>query len=229
MRKSFNISIARLLEHASIILKALKIDLPSFTAFDADLDQALVTDIQNQYDESLAEGGDDVVRGVLGQKTQTLLQVIKECDETVKSLRYWVKKAFAKNPASLKRFQLTKYWQVRNRQAEFITYMNSLATVVETLRPGLEAVGTPAELMDSIKPLAVALKDANSDQENQKGSRTSATQDRTERLNTLHANCTRFSDAAEFIFSDSPAKRELYRIPGNSKPSTDDEETDEAD
>lgn len=226
MKKNFNISISRLLEHTSVILKLLKTDLPDFTAFDPDLNETVVAEMQTQHDEIIAEGGDTVARGELTQKTQTLLDVAKKCDSAVKSLRYWVKKAFANDPASLNRFHLTKYWKTRNNQPELITYMNTLAAVIAKLRPGLEAVNTPAALLDSIKPLADELETANSDQENEKGSRSAATQDRTSVLNSLYMKCARFSDAAEFLYEDSPAKRELYRIPGNSKPSTEDEEPD---
>lgn len=226
MRKSFSIAIARLLEHASIILKALQTDLQEFTTFDPDLNETLVSELDSQYHISLSEGGDSVARGVLGLKTQSLLAVIKECDTTVKSLRYWVKKAFANDPASLKRFNLTGYWKIRNKQAELITYMNTLATVVESLASELSAVNAPVELLETIKPLATALEEANSDQENEKGIRSTAAQERTERLNALHANCVKFSDAAEYIFTEQPAKRELYRIPGNSSPSIEDEERD---
>lgn len=222
MRKSFNISVALLLEHTSTILKALTTDLERFTAFDADLNQSLVSEIQSQFNESLAEGGDEVVKGVVAQKTQTLRQVSKDCDNAVKTLRYWVNKAFADDPASRKRFQLSNYWVVRNRQADFITFMNSLATVVDSLRPGLEAANTPVELLDSIRQLTLSLKLANSDQKNEKGNRTSATQERTVRLNALYANCAKFSKAAKYVFRDCPAKRKIYRIQSNNSSSTED-------
>ncbi len=79
MVRTFNISDAKLLEHAGIILEALKADLPDFSSFDPDLNEALVAALQTNYDETLVEGGDDVARGVVGVNTQTLL------DETARS------------------------------------------------------------------------------------------------------------------------------------------------
>ncbi len=149
---------------------------------------------------------------------------MNRCDKTVKSLRYWVKKAFEGDPAGSKRFQLTRYWKVRYNQPVLISYMSGLATVLNELRSKLEEVNTPAELLDSVQPLAKELEEANNIQENSKGSRGSATQERVLRLNEIHSIARQFSDAAEFIYDENPARRELYRLPGNSQPSTDDEE-----
>lgn len=226
MVRTFNIADARLLEHAGVILEALGIDLPVFSTFDPDLNEERVAQLRALWVTSLEEGGDDVARGKLGVKTQNLLDEMKRCNKMIASLRYWVKKAFENDPAKQRRFQLTRYWKVQAQQPQLITYMASLATVVAELRPELEAANAPAGLLDSVKQIADALSAANVVQENSKGGRGSSTQERIIRLNTIYKECRILSDAAEFVFGDDPARRELYRIPGNSQPSTADEEDD---
>ncbi|SHJ70363.1 hypothetical protein SAMN04488028_101955 [Reichenbachiella agariperforans] len=224
MTRIYNISDARLLQHTGVLLETIKTDLPQFTAFDPDLDEALITELSGLYSETLEEGGDDVARGKVGEKTQSLLDEMKRADKATKSLRYWVKKTFEKDPASLKRFQLVKYWKVRDRQPELVVYMNTLAAVVAELRAPLEAAKVPVDLLDSVKSIADALSAADISQESSKGGRSAATQARVTRLNAIYDTDRKINNAAEFIYDDDPAKRERYRIPGNAKPSTEDEE-----
>lgn len=227
MERIFRITDSRLMEHGGVTLEFLKGDLPEFTDFDPDLGTEKEARLRTLIQEALEEGGDDVVRGKLGEKTQSLLQAMDRCDETVKRLRYWVKKTFKNDPAARKRFRLSRYWKIRNNQPRLITYMSALATVVGELRGPLEAASTPTDLLDSLKPLSEEVEEANNVQENSKGGRGMATQERIIRLNEIYAICREFSDAAESIYSDDPAKREVYRLPGNSQPSTEDEEDDE--
>jgi len=133
-------------------------------------------------------------------------------------LRYWVNKAFAKNPAALKRFRLAKYWKIRGQQSELVTYMNTLATVVAEFRAQLEVAKVPVALLDSVKTSADALAKANSVQENSKGGRNSATQARVTRLNAIYAIDQLFSHAADFVYDTNPAKRDFYKLPASNKP-----------
>ena len=214
MNKLFKISNARLLEHAGVTLEALSTDLADFTTFDPDLNAEKVTTLTDLYQTALQEGGDDVALGKLGEKTQAIIREMNQCDKAMKSLRYWVDKAFANDPAGRKRFGLTSYWKVHNNQPELIAYLSSLNTVVTELRPTLEAANTPAALLDSVATLAANLEAANNAQENTKGQRGTATQERRTRMNTIYTICQQFSRAAEFIYDDNPAKREQYRVPG---------------
>jgi hypothetical protein len=228
MERKFKISDARLLQHTGVILEALTTDLPNFTAFDEDLSPELVAALNTNYLAALEEGGDDVARGKVGEKTQNLLNEMKRSDKMMTDLRYWLKKIFANDPAALKRFQLSKYWKIRNQQPELVTYLNRLVAVVAEFRARLEAGKAPVALLDSVKTITDALTKADVVQENSKGGRQSSTQARITLLNAIYATDKSFSNAAEMIYSDDPAKRELYRIPGNSQPSTQDEEDDES-
>lgn len=229
MKRTFNIADPRLLEHTGVVLEASNEDLPQFTAFDPDLDEAFVSALSAAYVTTLEEGGDDAARGKLGEKTQALLNAIKYCGKVVKNLRYWVKKTYEDNPAKRKRFRLRRFWKVRDTQAELVTYMAALASTVAELRPELEEANAPADLLDSVKTGSEELTRANTVQENSKGARGTATHERIIRLNKIHSLVKKLSDAAEYVFEDNPAKRELYRIPGNSQPSTFDEEDDQDD
>lgn len=222
--RNYSVADSKLLEHTGVILQALTTDLQTFTELDPDLNEALVTTLSDDYGSVLEEGGDDVARGKVGAKTQVLLEEVRKADTLIKQLRYWIKKTYENDAAGLKRFQLTKYWKVRNRTAELVAYLNTLATVVAEQRASLEASNAPAALLDKIALLAKSIETANSEQENSKAGRRHDTQARILKLNTLHSTCRKFSDAAEFVFEGNAVRRELYRIPGNSQPSTDDEE-----
>ncbi len=102
MDRKYNISDARLLQHTGVVLEALESDVTNFTAFDEDLSAELVAALNNNYQTALEEGGDDVARGKVGEKTQSLLDEMKRADDLLKSLRYWLKKTFAQGAAALK-------------------------------------------------------------------------------------------------------------------------------
>ncbi len=161
-----------------------------------------------------------MARGAAGVKTQMLLREMKKAARMLKFLRYWVKKVYENDQASLKLFQLSKYWKVRNRQAELIAYLSALATTVAEQRSKLEVANVPADLLDSVADIAKSLKEANIAQENSKAERQADTQNRVDRLNDIYSVCVAFSNAAEFVFEENPAKRELYRVPGNSRSGT---------
>lgn len=226
MKRKYNIADARLLVHTGKILLALEEDLPDFTAIDPDLNEALVATQKNKYEIALAEGGDDVSRGALGVKTEVLLEEVKRAGKILKHLRYWVKKVYEDDPAGLKLFQFGKYWKVRNRQAALIAYLNALATTVDEQRPKLEAANAPADLLDSVLAITKSLEEANVRQKNGKAGRQADTVKRVERLNGIYAVCVAFSNAAEFAYEESPAKRKFYLLPGNSRPSAEDEGDD---
>lgn len=224
MSRKYNIADARLLEHTGVILDALKKDLQDFTDMDPDFNATLVATLRESYDTTLDEGGDDTAQGKVGVKTQILLNEMKKAGKMMKSLRYWVKKVYEEDKAGEKLFQLSNYWKVRNRQSELVAYLKALTNTVNEQRARLEAGNAPSALLDSVGSIADALESANTTQENSKAGRQFDTQERIARLNAIYRIDRRFSDAAEFVYEDNPAKRELYRIPGNSQPSTEDEE-----
>ncbi|MEQ8365051.1 MAG: hypothetical protein RH948_19410 [Cyclobacteriaceae bacterium] len=224
MDRKYNISDARLLQHTGVVLEALATDLPDFTAFDEDLNAALVAALNDDYQAALIEGGDDVARGKVGEKTQKLLDETKRADDMMKAMRYWLRKTFAQDPAALRRFGLAKYWKVRNRQAELVTYLNMLVSTVAEFRTELEEAKVPVALLDSVKTISDALTKADVVQENSKGGRQSATQARVLRLNALYTTDQSLNNAAEIIYSDNPAKRDIYRLPANNQSNTDEEE-----
>ena len=231
MKKTFRMTIAQLLEYAGIVLSKLKNDLSLFTAFDPDLNEDKVSEMQMQYDTGKEEGGDDVARGKVTDKTKRLYLAIENCSKAVKKLRYWAKKAFSDDQVSYSRLRLSRFNEVKGNQLKLIAYMNSLAKTVDILRPGLLATNTPVTVIDRIKLVAQELEAANIEQENQKDDRTLATYQRSVLLNALYASCLRFNDAADHVFEDSPIKRDSYRVPvynspGNNDGSDDNPDTD---
>jgi len=139
-------------------------------------------------------------------------------------LGYWVIKAFPERVVVKRQFGIGRYRKVAGSQEAMISFFNSLKQSVEDYRTALEAVNTPPSLLDGVATQAEALSTAQQAQEKKKGNRTVDTEERIKSLNQLHAFTQAFNAAAEFVYYDSAAKRDLYRPPTSTETDYGDDE-----
>lgn len=216
MNYNFKFSQDVLVEYAGTTVGHLSNDLPDFTAFDPDLDQTKMDDMVAKIDWFLAEGGDEAVKGTLAERTATLLAEMTSSRRTYNHIRYWVMKTFPQQKAIQRKFGIGRIARIVDNQSEMVIFMGSLSQQVATHRAALEAAGAPAATLDEVAVRAEALRIANEAQEMMKGHRTVDTATRVETLNALFQHTRDFNTAAEFVYFDDPAKRDLYRPPSNT-------------
>ncbi|WP_271765469.1 hypothetical protein [Aquimarina algiphila] len=223
--RNFNFKDTLLLEWGDTILDRLKTDLEEFVSFDSKLNAAFITDLEQKISLAYKEGGDDVNVAQLQQKTEAVDIAMQDCRTYFKRLKYWVLDAFPGKKAIQKQFGIGKFRNISGSQTKMIQYMEGITDTINEHRATLEAVGTPVDLLNQSTALSRALRTANKEQEQKKGTRTVDTAARVEQLNELYAILQKVNAAADNVFEEQPTKRELYRSPGrNGTPVIIDEE-----
>lgn len=225
--RRFKVSDAILLAHMGKILERLPEDLTIIQEAIPVIDQKFADQLKADYLLALKEGGDDVARGKVGQKTQNLLDTMDGSKPIVKKLRFYLGEVYEDNPAKRKSFYLWKYWKIANSQPELIKYMNGLAQLVEENRDELEAGGVPADLLDSVGANAKALAKADAVQESSKGGRANATQARVIALNSLYERGLKLDRATDIAFEDDPVRAAFYNMPQPAPKAEDVEEEED--
>jgi hypothetical protein len=222
--RKLNYSDDVLVQYANKVLSEWQEDLPAFTAFDPELGEAKRDEMSQLVTWALNEDGDDLNVSKLGDLTDALLQELENARRLYQQLRYWVIKAFPERVAVKRQFGIGRYRKVAGSQEAMISFFNSLKQSVEDYRTALEAVNTPPSLLDGVDTQAEALSTAQQAQEKKKGDRTIDTEERIKSLNQLYAYTQAFNAAAEFVYYDSAAKRDLYRPPNSYEPDYGDDE-----
>ncbi len=211
--RNFSFKDTVLLEWGDTIIDRLKIDLEEFASFDSKLNAAFITDFEQKISLAYKEGGDNINLAQLQQKTEIVDIAMQDCRTYFKRLKYWVLDAFPDKKAIQKQFGIGKFRNISGNQAKMIQYMEGITDTINEHRTTLETVGAPADLLNQSSALSLALRTANKEQEQKKGTRTVDTEERIDQLNELYAILQKINAAADNIFEDLPAKRNLYRKP----------------
>ncbi len=218
--RKFSMSVANLLEHADVISIHLAEDIKLFNAFDPmAFDTKLPSIIEQKATEAFIKGDDTINKVQLSTKTQELQSEIENCRAYLNDLEYWVKKGFIDNPAIQKQFGIGRITALFRRQAVLIQFMENLPETIKNHEDELKKVGTPKELLCKATTISKAIRQANKEQEQQKGNRTIDTEARVILLNDLYDVLKMVDDASVSVFKEQPVKRNLYKIPrqkGNS-------------
>lgn len=211
--RRYNFSDAILLAHLGKVLEGLPTDLATFTLEFPMIDQAFVDEFQAAYKTALKEGGDDVVRGQVGEKTQAMADAMEEAKNLIKRLRFWVDFTYKDNPAKRKGFNLRQYWKVAYNQPALIQFMNALAEQVQNNSADLLEKGAKQTLIDGITANAERLATADAQQEHSKSGRNNATQERILALNALYERGVLLDSASDLAFEADPIKVAFYDMP----------------
>lgn len=216
MNYNFNLTQDVLVQYAGTIVGHLSSDLADFTAFDGDLNQDKVDQMNAIIEWFLAEGGDQSVKSNLAERTAAVMAELTACRRLYNQLRYWVIKSFADNKTIQRTFGIGRISRIADNQSQMVLFMSALHQQVAKHRTALEDTGAPAALLDEVAVRAEALREANEAQEMMKGSRTVDTSNRVNQLNELFLHTRHFNTAAEYVYFDDPAKRDLYRPPSKT-------------
>lgn len=216
MNYDFKFSQDILIEYAGTIVGHLSNDLPDFSAFDPDLSQIKVDEMQAHIEWFLAEGGDESAVSTLADRTATMLAELQKCRRVYHQIRYWVMKSYPTQKAIQRKFGIGRFSKIVDNQSNMVLFMSALIQHIVDHRTTLEGSGAPAAILDEVATRANALRTANEAQEVMKGTRTVDTAERVSQLNELFQHTRDFNAAAEFVYFDDSAKRDLYRPPSNT-------------
>ncbi len=227
IERKYALSDSLLLEWADINSENLTKDIAKFQEFDPqEFPETLPEMIEQRVTDALIEGGDSNNKALLGTKTLTVRQAIQNCKDYLKDLKYWVKKAYPDNPVIQRQLGVNRIGSIFRTQPRLIQFMENLPGVIKMHRTRFEEVGTPVDLLDKSAPLSKALRQANKDQEKQKGDRAIDTEARIIHLNSLYDLLQKLNEAAESVFKNEPVRRSRYKVPKSGNTGSDTDTTD---
>ncbi len=94
-----------------------------------------------------------------------------------------------------------------------VQFMDTLAETVTNYRPQLLTAGAKEMFLEGILGLANSIHNERIEQVNIKKARPVITQERTQKLNTVWGIMETIDKAAQYIFTDNPAKLKMYSLP----------------
>ncbi len=214
--RNYNFKDTVLLEWGDTIVEHLKLDIEQFTTFDPKLNPGFVTELEQKVARGYKEGGDELNVAKLQEKTEAVEKAMQECRTYFKKLKYWVLDAFPGKKAIQKQFGIGRFRNITGNQTKMIQFMEGLSDTIIQHQAALEATGIPKDIIKQPAILAQTLREANKIQELKKGTRTVDTAERVEQLNELYAIFQKVNAAADSVFDELPAKRDLYRAPSRT-------------
>lgn len=116
--RKYNLSDGILLAHIGKVSQTLPSDLPTIELDFPMINQAFLDGLLADHTNALAEGGDDVAKGEVGQQTQILVAEMENSKRITKRLRFWVGEAFGNNPAKRKAFNFEQVLEGGLQSAE---------------------------------------------------------------------------------------------------------------
>lgn len=211
--RDFNISDAELIEHAETVVATLPSDMPTFTAFDSTFTADYIPQLQGVIADAKDYPTDDVMIDEMAEQTLEVERVFTACYNDYKTIAYFVRKAFADNPAIRNQFGLNDIEQARKNQPKMVVFMESLAKTAAKYLGQLTDAGCKPELILGLPEKAAELNEVNIVQEKFKNDRAINTQDRIRALNQVYRLLQPLHDAAAIIFSDDPVRFSIYTMP----------------
>ena len=190
-------------------------DLPSFTAFDASIDQPWLDTWADIITTAETYKTDETYRDELREKTQDVEAAMKNAKDAYKELKYFVTKAFPTNKAVQDQFGFDEYDKARRSDRKLREFMETLFRTATTHTEALlnEEVGYTGAKIANLKTMADALSTENEQQEDYKKMQSTVTQTRIENLNAMWTRRQQIAAAAKIIYDENYAKYHQYLLP----------------
>lgn len=220
----FKFSEANLLEHAAVVAEMYPKDSKAFIAFDSTFTPKYGSIIKKAIAKLVSQKSDQVIIDEMAAHTDLVLDAMADCNQSYKTVAYFVRKAFKGNTAVQNQFGFNDIRKVRDSQAKMVLFMEQHANTAKSYKENLVAEGCQQELIDQLMSKAEKLKNANITQEMFKKERGIITQERTQMLNEVYLLIKPLSEVAQIIFSDDAAHLAKYTLP---KPKSSQNATDD--
>lgn len=209
----FNIPDANLLEFAEVVAQMYPSDAAAFIAFDSTFTAEYAGTISTAVEAVKATKSDQVIIDEIAELTQNVLDTMADCNQSYKTIAYFVRKAFADNKAVQNQFGFNDIEKVRKSQPKMALFMQQHANTAVKFKQELIDEGCQEALIDQLLGKAKALQEANVKQEEFKKERGVLTQDRILLLNEVYKLVKPINDVAQIVYSDDPARLAKYSMP----------------
>jgi hypothetical protein len=215
----FNKPAAVMLEQAGIVKEFLVQDLAEIKAYDEEIDEDYVAGFDASIRHAMEMPIDNVVIDQQAGKGEIVMEKRKLCEEHVRDIKYFVKKAFPDNKSIRNEFGFNDYEEAKQKPAEFVIFMRQLEETVDTYKDKLRAKGMPAAKIGVAATLANELETAIKTHGTSKKGRILTTQDRRIAYNEVWNKIKLVCEAGKNVFSNNYARYRRYILyEGNQTP-----------
>lgn len=211
--KNYRTTNADMLAYARLIHSHYAAHVADFTAFDADFDAATGAALLAAIDAAQQHGSDTQHTGMLGQATQDAEDKMNECRRYFQGMKYFIERAFPDKPGTWAEFGYNDYLSSRSVRYLMIQFMIELHAVAVKYAAELAGVHFDAAQIAQIQTLANELQALHTQQEQEKGARSTATGDRTALLNECWRQVQRIRKLAMVMYADNWGLWQLYLLP----------------
>jgi len=215
--KQFSISFASALIDCRVTIVQFIKDQADFKNFDEDFATPFEKNWQNAINIATDLPTDEETVDIQSGYTDTVNDTMAACRKIFQDSKYHIEKAFPTKKAVLKEFGFDNYEAARKSVPKMTIFMGVFNKKIAKYKTQLLAVKFPQSSIDSINTLAKALVEQKTDQETQKKSRLSLTEDRITKMNAMWAFRQKVAKASKNIYKNNYSKYRLYLLPASEE------------
>ena len=217
---SKGVSQSRQLEISNNMRQSFNNDVAAFTAFDPELNADYSEQLGLQITTVEAIPADYMLLGQQMQKTQKVITFSNAAIAAVRTIRYYVEKAFPGEDLHLYEFGYPELNKVINTQSKLILFLKNFVVTLNKYKAELLLKGLSQTTIDDIIHLTTDVETANIQQEQAKKARYVATGNRVKAYDELWKLIAAIAKAGKIIFENDPIKQREYILDVSPKKKT---------
>ena len=220
MSQNYSLTNSELLNRARLIIRYLEDDITIFKNFHANLNHDRWLLLNSMYHQII--GLDTLISKE--KNTNNISEIVDQTMTDVKNayndIKYWIVKAFRTDEEIRNKFGIGQFAEYRNNRSKMISFLEKFNVEIYNYRKNLLEVGTPLPMLNQFPVLLHRLKTSVSMEGKFNVFHDENVVRSQQLLNSLFEILLEFDAAAEFVFSDKPNKRSMYRIHDSSNRAT---------
>ena len=217
---SKGISQSRQLEISKNINQSFVTDNSKFQAFDPELNMAYSNKINEKIQLIENIQPDYVLVAMQMQATKNVINYSNKAIANIRSIRYYVEKAFPDDNYHLYEFGYTSLKKVLNSQPKLVLFLKTFILTLDKYKDDLIHKGLAPEIIEETKKLGKDLDKANITQEQSKRARFIATGTRIKSYDELWKLIGNVAKAGKIIFEAEPDSHRNYILDSTPKKKT---------
>jgi hemerythrin len=217
---SKGIAQAKQLEISKNIHQSFVNDNAKFVQFDPELDTKYADNISNKIQEVENISPDYVLVAQQMQETQRVINLSNTAITNIRTIKYYIEKAFTENQLYLYEFGYPELKKAVNSQSKIIFLLKNFVITLDKYKNELTQKGLSPTLLDDMHKIAKDLDKANINQEQAKKARYIATGNRIKAFDELWQMIGNIAKAGKIIFETEPDYQRNYILDDSPKQKT---------
>lgn len=222
-KRIYNLRDADMLALAEVFYAAAQTNLQDFTSFDSTLNLSFLQNFRMDIDQARTLLTDDVISDNLAQHNADLEAAMQAARDKYLEVKYFVSKKFKNQAAILNQFGLNDYDEIRIKPDGMVVFLNNLYQTALRYENELVLSGYDATRIQGIETVGNQLTQILKNRDIYAKERLVLTQERVDIYNKVYEYLQNWRDAANFVFMNDFARRQIFLIPYRSSNAQDSE------